>query len=186
VLIACPVDRKTAQEFVRRVHRHHPPQVGEKFVIGAMSNGLLVGVAVVGRPVARHLDNGWALEVTRLATDGTKNTCSFLYGHSARAARALGYSQIFTYTLASERGASLRAAGWTMDGAAGGGTWSRPSRPRDDVSPTEQKTRWRKQWRAGPEHAPIVFKHPSAQLDLLASPTSSCEPTGKGGTKTGS
>ena len=61
------------------------------------------------------------LEVTRLCTDGTKNACSFLYGKAARAAFALGYRRIGTYTLPDEGGASLRAAGWKLIGERGGG-----------------------------------------------------------------
>jgi hypothetical protein len=89
-------------------------------------------------------DDGDTLEVTRLATDGHKNACSFLYGCAARAAFALGYARIGTYTLPIEGGASLRAAGWRLMGERGGGSWSRDSRPRDDKAPTETKFLWEK------------------------------------------
>jgi hypothetical protein len=93
----------------------------------------LVGVAMVGRPVSRHFDNGLTLEVNRTATDGTKNANSMLYGAAWRATKALGYGRLITYTMANESGASLRAADWRvvaeLKASAG---WTRPSRPRDD------------------------------------------------------
>lgn len=100
------------------------------------------GVAVVGRPVARHLQDGWTAEVTRVATDGTRNACSMLYGACWRACRALGWRRLVTYTLDTEPGTSLRAAGWTLVGDAGGGSWSCASRPRVDRHPLQQKLRW--------------------------------------------
>lgn len=80
--------------------------------------------------------------MTRLATDGTRNACSMLYGACWRAARALGWRRLVTYTLPSEGGASLRAAGWRLLGEAGGGSWSCESRPRVDRHPTQTKLRW--------------------------------------------
>ena len=64
---AMPIDLEGANEFVRRHHRHHQPVVGHKFSIGAALEGLLVGVAIIGRPVSRHRDDGLTLEVTRLS-----------------------------------------------------------------------------------------------------------------------
>jgi hypothetical protein len=116
---------------------------GHKFSIGLVDEtGQLVGCAVVGRPVARMLDDGMTAEVTRLCTDGSKNACSKLYSACARAAEAMGYTKIVTYILASEPGGSLRATGWTQTTDSGGGTWSRPSRARVDKHPTEPKVRW--------------------------------------------
>ena len=129
-----------ANAFVARLHRHHKPVVGHLFSLGAVLNGELVGVAIVGRPVARMRDDGRTAEVTRLCTDGTKNACSFLYGAAARAAFALGFERIGTYILASETGTTLRASGWRLIGETKGGSWSRPSRGRDDKHPTEPKT----------------------------------------------
>ncbi|WP_449061735.1 XF1762 family protein, partial [Planomonospora algeriensis] len=126
-----PVTFAQAAAFVGDHHRHTRPPVGHKFSIGAATGGRLVGVAVVGRPVARHFDTGTALEVTRLATDGTRNACSLLYGAAWRAGRALGYTRMITYTRADEPGTSLRAAGWepiaVRPPRAG---WSCPARPR--------------------------------------------------------
>jgi hypothetical protein len=135
----CPMALDEANAFVRRVHRHHGPVVGHKFSIGAVLDGKIVGVAIVGRPVSRIRDDGLTLEVARLATDGTRNACSFLYGASARASFALGYKKVGTYILSSEGGASLRACGWRLIGEAGGGSWSSPSRPRVDKHPLQKK-----------------------------------------------
>ncbi len=107
-----------------------------------MRGGQIVGVAIVGRPVSRMLDNGLTLEVTRVATDGTHNACSALYGACRRATFALGYKKLCTYTLPSESGSSLRGAGYRLIGEAGGGSWSREERPRVDKAPLQQKLRW--------------------------------------------
>ena len=133
------IELAEANAFVDRCHRHHKPVVGHIFSVGAALNGNVVGVAIVGRPVARMRDDGETAEVTRLCTDGTKNACSFLYGASARAAFALGFKRIGTYILASEPGTSLAAANWRMIGEAGGGSWSRGNRPRVDKHPTQGK-----------------------------------------------
>lgn len=142
-LTIVPLTRAEAQEFVRRHHRHHKPSVGDVFCIGvADESGDIRGVAQVGRPVARMLCDGWTLEVTRVATDGCPNACSALYGAAWRAARALGWRRLVTYTLPEEGGASLRAVGWREIGTAGGGSWSRSERPRVDLHPMQEKLRW--------------------------------------------
>ena len=142
-LLLCPVDFPSAAEFIRLYHRHHLPPVGWKFGVGIERDGEVVGVITVGRPVARMLDNGFTLEVTRCCVkEGVQNGASMLYGAAYRASRALGYRRLITYTLQSEPGTSLRAAGWKEIGAAGGGSWNVPSRPRVDKAPTEQKTLW--------------------------------------------
>lgn len=127
-----PVSLADARGFVAMWHRHHGPPVGHKFSVGVARGDVLVGVAIVGRPVARHLDDGLTLEVTRTATDGTAHANSMLYGAAWRAARALGYGRLVTYTQAGESGVSLRAAGWRVlaERPARRG-WSCPSRPRE-------------------------------------------------------
>lgn len=148
-VIAVPVTLREAFAFVALHHRHHRPPRGGLFSIGAAVLDLngealmpIVGVAIVGRPVARMSQNGWTAEVTRVATDGTRNACSFLYGSAWRAAKAMGYTRLITYTLAEEGGASLRASGWKCLGEAGGGSWSRKSRPRVDDHPMQRKFAW--------------------------------------------
>lgn len=133
-----------ANAFVARHHRHHKPVTGHKFSIGCTENGELVGVAIVGRPVSRYLDDGLTLEVNRLCTTGAKNACSFLYGAAARAAKALGYRKIITYILDTEPGTSLRAAGWVCAGLAGGKRWTGKRRPAVDLYPPQMKLRFEK------------------------------------------
>ena len=142
-LAIVPTSFEEACEFVQRYHRHHRPPRGHKFSIAvADESGTVRGVAIVGRPVARRLQDGWTLEVTRVATDGCPNASSALYGACRRAAWALGYRRLITYTLPSESGASLRGAGYRLIGKAGGGSWDTPSRPRVDKHPTIFKMRW--------------------------------------------
>jgi len=130
-----PCSITDAKAHVGRLHRHHRPPVSGLFAVAvADDEGKIRGVAVVGRPVARRLDDGRTVEVTRVATDGTPNACSMLYGAAWRAARALGWSRAVTYTLPSEGGASLRGAGWRVVGSTPGRSWSCPSRPRDDAA----------------------------------------------------
>ena len=136
-----PMTLDEANAFVEKWHRHHRPVPGCKFCIGVAEDHV-VGVAIVGRPVARMLDDGWTLEVNRTCTDGTKNANSMLYGACRRAAWALGYRKLITYTLPEEGGVSLTAAGWKCMGETGGGRWSRESRPRVDAHPTQEKLRW--------------------------------------------
>lgn len=138
-LWTAPITFEDAADFVRVHHRHHTPPQGHKFSIAAMLEESLVGVVIVGRPVARRRDDGLTLEVTRLCTIGEKNACSFLYGAAARAAFALGYQRIGTYILKSEPGTSLKAAGWKLIGETPGRSWSVPSRPRNDTHPLEPK-----------------------------------------------
>lgn len=144
-MIITPISLEEANAFVAQHHRHRGPVVGCKFCIAVAADLAfpeVVGVVIVGRPVARAMDDGWTLEVNRLCTDGTRNACSMLYGASWRAARALGYTKLITYTLASEPGASLRAAGWRVVGEVRGRSWSTPSRPRVDTAPHQDKLRW--------------------------------------------
>ena len=138
----CPMTLKEANAYVEQHHRHHKPVTGHKFSIGCSDGEKIVGVAIVGRPVSRHLDDGWTLEVNRLCTDGTHNACSFLYGRAARVARELGYRKIITYILDVEDGVSLKAAGWRKEADTKGGTWDCPSRPRNTTAPTNKKQRW--------------------------------------------
>jgi hypothetical protein len=143
-LVIVPLDFRTASDFVAIWHRHLPPPVGHKFSIGVASvDRVLRGVVMVGRPVARHLDDGLTLEVNRTATDGTPNANSALYGAAARAAFALGYTRLITYTQAGEQGASLRGAGWRVvaERPARGG-WDRRSRPRTDKAESIPRTLW--------------------------------------------
>lgn len=139
-----PITFKAANEYVKLYHRHHKPVVGCKFCVACSDESGIVGVAIVGRPVARSLDDGRTLEVNRCCTNGTKNACSILYAAAWRAARALGYLRVVTYILASETGSSLRAGGYREVGSVKGREWTCKSRPRNKgvIVQTEDKLRF--------------------------------------------
>ena len=140
-----PVSLKEANAFVVQHHRHHGPVVGHKFSIGCTDGDRIVGVAIVGRPVSRYMDDGLTLEVNRLATDGTRNACSMLYAAAWRAARAMGYKKLITYIMKTETGSSLKAAGWKCVGEAGGLRWTGKRRPEVDLYPAQMKIRFEKE-----------------------------------------
>jgi hypothetical protein len=175
-----PLTLRSASALVDRLHRHHEPPRGCLFCLGAAWSDTIVASAIVGRPVARHLQDGLTAEVIRLATDEAwedafalgraagswflgrerglrglahagfvlgrglgSGAASMLYAAAWRACKAIGYRRLVTYTLPEEGGASLRASGWALVGAAGGGEWGRPSRPREAARhPTQEKLRW--------------------------------------------
>ena len=142
-----PVSRQVAHDCVTRWHRHNgvPSIAGDLFRVGAATDdGVLVAVGMAGRPVARHYDDGTTIEVHRVSSDGTRNATSMLYAALTRAAFALGYTRIITYTQADESGSSLRAAGWKVIGSRPARKgWSTPSRPRDDARyMTSERTLW--------------------------------------------
>lgn len=138
-----PMYRDDAMAFIQREHRHRGRPQGYRFAVGVADDGRLCGVATAGRPVSRHLDDRQTIEITRVATDGTPNACSMLYGACWRAARALGYTRGTTYTQDGETGASLRAAGWVLvaELAARRG-WDTPSRRRATSREHVDRNRW--------------------------------------------
>lgn len=138
-----PITQTEAFAFIREHHRHHGVPVGALWWHAAHDDdGRLCGVAIVGRPVARRLDDGLSCEVTRLCTDGTPNACSLLYGAARRVGIDKGYRRGITYILESEDGASLKASGWSFLGTTPGRSWSVPSRPRVDKHPIGPKGRY--------------------------------------------
>ena len=98
-----PITQRAAKAYIKKHHRHHQPPVGSVFQISVTEGDLVLGVAMVGRPVSRHLDNGLTLEVNRMCTTGTKNVCSMLYGACWRVAKNLGYKKLITYILENEK-----------------------------------------------------------------------------------
>lgn len=128
-----PVTLREANEFVSNFHRHNKPTQGGRFAIGASTNDEMIGVAIVGRPVARLLDDGWTSEVTRVCVvdHAPKNTCSFLYGRCWRIWQQMGGKRMVTYTLQEESGSSLRGAGWKILGETKPDGWDRENRKRD-------------------------------------------------------
>ena len=155
-LVVKPISLAKANEFIIKNHRHHDKVNGHKYSISVFDGEKMVGVACVGRPLSRYLDDGETLEVTRLCTDGTYNACSMLYSRCARISKEMGYKKIITYILDSENGTSLKASGWKLEADnVGGGSWSSPSRPRELVEvnlfgekqkyPITKKQRWSKE-----------------------------------------
>jgi hypothetical protein len=143
VIEVIPLTLRQANSYVKNNHRHHGVTQGYKFAIGLQdASGNLRGVAIVGRPVSRSLDDGQSAEVTRMCTDGYPNACSKLYSAAWKTAKSMGYKRLYTYTLDSETGISLKASGWSLDAKVTGRSWDTPVRPRSDKHPTCDKNRW--------------------------------------------
>jgi hypothetical protein len=140
-LTVVPMTLKAAKAYVREHHRHAKRIQGGLFAVGCELAGVLVGCAIVGRPVAWRLQDGRTAEIRRVCTDGTRNACSFLYRVCVRVASGLGYRRILTYTLESESGASLRGAGFVVTKRTRAEHWNRQSRQRDE-QPLQHKFRW--------------------------------------------
>lgn len=137
-----PITLRVANQYVSTYHRHHGKCTGCKFCLGLIDGvGGIVGVAICGRPVSRHFDDGFTIEINRLCTDGTRNACSMLYSACVRVAKAMGYFKVITYILKSENGASLKASNFIYDGETGGEIWT-GYRKRDNGVPKELKQRW--------------------------------------------
>ena len=135
-LVLTPVNISEAKAFVAKHHRRLPPPVSGLFAVGIAHDNEIVGVAIVGRPSARHRDRAKTAEVTRVCVlKDVRNGCSMLYGACWRAAKAIGYTMIVTYTNPHEPGTSLKAAGWELIGQTGGHPWSSPNRSRNDLNP---------------------------------------------------
>lgn len=150
---------RMCRKYVGRHHRHHAPPIGWKWGAVARRGGRIVGVAMVGRPLARRLDDGFTLEVLRLCTPSTSASFGaasrLLWGCEAWAWQD-GATRLLTYTLAEESGASLRAADWVKTGSVAGRSWDCASRPRDRqlsvfLRPPAigDKVRWEPRWSVG-------------------------------------
>lgn len=166
-LVAILLIQRDAFAFIERHHRHHDAPRGFKFAIVAMTAAqlerfradasstvvdYLFGVVTVGRPVARERQDGFTAEITRLCTDGVERkvtdrrgrehvlaVASFLEGRAVRCAFAMGYLRIGSYILRSERGTTVKAAGFRVVAEVKGRSWDTPSRRRVDRHPTEDK-----------------------------------------------
>lgn len=168
------VEQARAKAFVRKHHRHCPPPAGWRFG-AAISNGPgeagVIGVVMVGRPVAKAFDPAKVVEVNRLCIDDTIaeglqwNACSLAYGWAAREAKRRGFNRIITYTLASEPGTSLRAAGWVPESRVRGRSWNTPSRPRQDRMEIVDKIRWSRTLVKGGSEAAAVECAAGRQVD---------------------
>lgn len=176
-LTIVPLTLNRAREVVDALHRHHKKPQGHRFSIGVQRpDGVLCGVAIVGRPVARCFDQERCVEVTRVATDGTPNACSALYGAVWRAASAMGVVRAITYTQDGESGASLRAVGWTRVAELRPRTgWDTPSRRREDRG-TDGVARilWEQRAKGADELPPITVLRNEIRNEIL------CEAVGCG------
>ena len=137
-----PITYKEAKDFVNLHHRHHSASQGCKFCIGVHNGEELRGVAIAGRPVARRLDDGLTLEITRLCTLGDRNACSMLYGACCRVAKGMGYKRVITYVLQSENATSLKASNFVCEAENVGGTHWTGERNRGQAIPKELKKRY--------------------------------------------
>jgi hypothetical protein len=147
-----PLTLAQARRYVAEHHRHNEPPIGHRFSIGLQRGGALVGVVIAGHPQARKADDGRTLELLRLTTEGDRNACSRLYSAACRAAFAMGYRKVITYTLEEEPGSSLLAAGFSVSGRTEGHQgWKHTAGPRaaelprlfdPPKMPVGPKTRW--------------------------------------------
>lgn len=142
------VDFATAKNFVTAHHRHCKAPRGWRFGAGIKNGSELIGVVMVGRPVARMIDASRVIEVNRLcirtdiAADLAWNACSQLYGWAAREAKKRGFEKVITYTRQDEPGTTLKAAGWTVEHTTKGRHWDAPGRPREKQGEAIGKFRW--------------------------------------------
>jgi hypothetical protein len=154
---------RVAAEFIREHHRHHKPPQGGIVCLGLFWQGELVGVGVLGRPVARMADDGMTCEITRLCVlPDHRNAASSLIGRVRRVAQALGYERVISYTLPEEGGFSLRATEANLDLRSGGGEWSRPSRGREKADQPGAKFRW--SWRTETADLRVLPGSPTHEL----------------------
>lgn len=159
-----PITLRAANAVVDKIHRHHKPVRGHRWSVAAYQESRLVGVAIAGRPVARGCDPEVVAEVLRLATDGTPNACSFLYGVCARMAKEWGFWKIQTYILASEPGTTLIAAGWKRVAEVEGRPWEHTAGPRRQDQPHCDKSRWEKV--LNPDREPLPRSLPQIDDDI--------------------
>ena len=154
-----PCTLAEANKLVALLHRHHKPVVGHRFSLAVYDGPKLCGVVICGRPVARMVCQKTVLEISRCATDGTKNAITKLYSAVCRAAQAMGFASVQTYTLPEEGGASLKAAGFTLIGKAGGGDWNRGGesthKNRRTDQPMQVKWKWARKLNGAAAPAPL-------------------------------
>ena len=156
-----PVTITDARKHIERHHSHHHAPVGGLLACAVAEGDRVCCVAVLSRPVARMLDaRGDVAEVTRVASDGTKHAASMCLAAVTRAALALGWRRLVSYTLLGEAGTSYRAAGWRCTGIveASQGWHSRGGRT---IAQGGGKARWE----TGPDALP---ESPEAVAAVLA------------------
>lgn len=139
-----PIELKEANRFIAQFHRHNKPVIRAKFQIGLMNGDELIGVGVVGRPIARMLSDGRTVEVLRTCIkEGYPNACSMMYARLKRISELLGYEKVITYTLQKESQSSLKALGASIVAEVKPQNWDRMSRRRvSQPVYREPKYRW--------------------------------------------
>jgi hypothetical protein len=180
-----PLLHDEAAAYVTAHHRHLPEApTGHIFSVGCYADGFLVGVAMCGRPVSRHLDNGHTLEVYRVCTQGHKNACSKLYGTCQQIARKKGYKSLITYTLLSESASSVRGANFTLAATnVGAKCWGgkRQATRKSGHTKQERKNRWAYDLQPCNRFDCIIYPHRSfvrrAGLPLPAYPAAPKQPS---------
>jgi hypothetical protein len=146
-MMVAPMSIREANAFVSLHHRHNRPVGSGVVAFGCSQDGTMVGVCILGRPVARALCDGRTIEIRRACTAPTapKGACSWIYSRARRIASALGYSKVITYTLEAEGGASLRGVGWTPVLASKPHQWQRSEPGKQRIAQDvcgQQKIRW--------------------------------------------
>lgn len=141
-LSLAPCTVKAALRYVAEHHRHLPKLQGGLFAASCVDPaGEVVAVAIAGNP-SRVWQGDGKIVITRVAATVAGNACGMLYGSLCRAAAALGYREVWTYTLPEEDGRTLKGAGFKDMGLTDGGDYGRPSRARAPAVRPEPKRRW--------------------------------------------
>jgi hypothetical protein len=144
-MIVVPLSLRAANDFVEKHHRHssRTSNDGGKFAIGLELDGELVGVAIVGRPVARLLQQPGTAELLQCCVkEGAPvGAGKKLNARCKRIWQLMGGTRLVTYTLASESGGSLSGSGFTREADVPGRQWNGSKRGGRPIA-SKPKTRW--------------------------------------------
>ena len=170
------VSAARARRFIADHHAHCAAPVAWRFHVAVFNGRTMIGVAVVGNPVARALSGRDILEVNRLCVRRDTpsalrwNAASMLYGWCAREAERRGWQKVITYTRADEPGTSLIAAGWIREGRVRGRGWHSTVRHRSNRNSWIDKVRWSRTLAPRPRNQQSTETTPcaaSASIDWL-------------------
>lgn len=140
-----PITKNDARAFIERHHSHHNAPIQAIMWAAVEFKDQVVCVGCLERPKARVTASSTkTVEITRVASDGSaKNAASKCIAHISRAALALGYTRLISFTLLGEAGTSYRAAGWRVTGLTPPRKgWSSSGRPRARAQQKGAKVRW--------------------------------------------
>ena len=181
-----PVAFQAARAFVNHHHVHCSAPVTWRFAASIFNGNTMLGVALVGNPVARALCGRGTLEVNRLCIRRNLpqalawNAASQLLGWCAKEAQRQGSNHIITYTRVDEQGVSLRAAGWTQECVVRGRGWHHGVRARSNRNAYIDKIRWGRALKSRP--TPVrppcerIKIHPSCLTAALFANTDASPP----------